>query len=79
MSLFDRQNLLDNHQFFLFIDLKIWYQAHSGQSDATPGERKVRTVFREFTRIPGQLFVYSKFLQADITIQGYFKKEKSYI
>jgi hypothetical protein len=29
-----------------------------------------------FTGITGQLFVYFKFSQADITIQGYFKKEK---
>jgi hypothetical protein len=79
MSLFDRQDLLDHHLFFFFIDLKIWYQAHSGQSEVPPDEWKVRTVFREFTKIPGQVFVYSKFFQAGITIQGYFKKEKSYI
>jgi hypothetical protein len=44
-----------------------------------PANRNVRMVFffKVFTRIAGKRFVYSKFLPAGTTIQGYFKKEKS--
>jgi hypothetical protein len=39
----------------------MWYQAPGGQSEASPDERNVRTVFREFMRITGQLFIYPYF------------------
>ena len=40
----------------------MWYQTQIGKGEASPDERKVRTIFPEFTSITGLLFVYSEFL-----------------